>query len=187
MHRRGADAPAAWREEEEQKKPGHCEGLLITIVGCRDGRKFAVPVDATLEQLHQAIAERHPDAAASHRVIAGKVLSNTLVRPGAPVRVQGSSDTPGDTGEPGKRVLSSWGLSKGDQIKVLVTLLDDVEALKAQASPRMMMVAAVGGVRRMPRAREKVWMGVQRALQVHAAATMDWGVKQPPNRSSSTS
>jgi hypothetical protein len=62
------------------------------------------------------------------------VLSNTLVRPGAPVRVQGSSDTPGDTGEPGKRVLSSWGLSKGDQIKVLVTLLDDVEAIKAQAS-----------------------------------------------------
>ena len=102
-------------------------------------------------------------------------MSNTLVRPGAPVRVQGSSDTPGGTGESGKRVLSSWGLSKGDQIKVLVTLLDDVEALKAQASPRMMMVAAVGGVRRMPRAREKVWMGVQRALQVHAAATMDWG------------
>ena len=110
---------------------------MITIVGCRDGRKdvFAVPVDTTLEQLHQAIAERHPDAAASHRVIAGgKVLSNTLVRHGAPVRVQGSSDTPGGTGEPGNRVLSSWGLSKGDQIKVLVTLQEDVEALKAQVS-----------------------------------------------------
>jgi len=102
------------------------QGLLITVVGCRGGpHAFAVPVDMTLDQLHRAIAARHPEHEASHRVMGcGKVLSDSVVRQGAPVRVQGGTDKEDNNGNPGQRMLSSLGLRKGDKIKVVVTLID---------------------------------------------------------------
>ena len=134
VQRRGADASAAAREAGPVT-PVHVDGLVVTVVGCGDKYTFGVPAEATLVQLHQAIAERHPGAAASHRVIAGgKVLSSSLVEHGAPVRVRGGADGEGDVRDAGERALSSWGLAKGDKIKVVVSLQDDVEALKAEAS-----------------------------------------------------
>ena len=93
--------------------------LLVSVVGCTGGRHvFTVAVDATLAQLHAAIAERHPDIAAFHRIIAGgKILSNVLVRKGG----AGTS-------------LESVGLRKGDKVKVVVTAEEEVTSMKALAA-----------------------------------------------------
>ena len=103
------------------------DALLVSVVGCQGGRQaFVLPVDATLAQLHAQVAELHPGAAAFHKVIAaGRLLCNTLV-PG---------DCEPGAAPPGGDVLeSSFGLGRGDKIKVVVTLKTEAEQLQAQAA-----------------------------------------------------
>ena len=120
----------------------YSDGLLISVVGCKDGHHvFTIGVDATIAQLHKAIAELHSDAAAFHRIIAkGKLLSKRLVRTGenahgddAYSKEQGATEDDAYSKEEGatEQQLSSFGLCKGDKVKVVVTLQDEVEALKA--------------------------------------------------------
>jgi len=103
----------------------YADSLLVQVVG-KDGKHaFTIGLDATLAQLHEAVAECHPDAAGVHRIIAnGKLISNTLVTKGTPVRVQKSalSNAAAIQGENGveQHVLESFGLQKGDKIKVVV-------------------------------------------------------------------
>ena len=116
------DAPPETRGESPLDYAG---SLLVQVVG-KDGKHaFTIGLDATLAQLHEAVAECHPDAAAVHRIIAnGKLISNTLVTKGTPVRVQKTalSNAAAIQGENGveQHVLESFGLQKGDKIKVVV-------------------------------------------------------------------
>jgi hypothetical protein len=108
----------------------YSDGLLISVVGCKDGHHvFTIGVDATIAQLRKAIAELHSDAAAFHRIIAkGKLLSKSLVRTGETAHGDDAySKEEGELTAP----LSSFGLCKGDKVKVVVTLQDEAEALKA--------------------------------------------------------
>ena len=109
----------------------YSDGLLISVVGCKDGHHvFTIGVDATIAQLRKAIAELHSDAAAFHRIIAkGKLLSKSLVR--TDENAHGDDAYSKEEGAIDEQQLSSFGLCKGDKVKVVVTLQDEVEALKA--------------------------------------------------------
>ena len=102
--------------------------LLVSVMGCPDQQSkhvFTIGVDATLDQLHAAIAELHPGAPAFHRVIAnGKLLSNVLVQSG--------TDAPAAEG--GQELAGSFGMRRGDKIKAVVTLKSEAEDLQAQAA-----------------------------------------------------
>jgi len=111
----------------------YSDGLLISVVGCKDGHHvFTIGVDGTIAQLHKTIAELHSGAAAYHRIIAkGKLLSKSLVRTGENAHGDDAYFKEEGATELDDQQLSSFGLCKGDKIKVVVTLQDEVEALKA--------------------------------------------------------